>query len=184
VEALTVRVVEPEPVITFPFHCAFKPDEGAACRVTVPEKPLFAVTVTVGLDPVPTEIGPTDRGADRVKSTTVTLIEDEVLLGPDVPLVPVTVMENVPYLVEVTVKVDVALETLEESVTMLGLKDQLRPLPTGTFAERNMLPENPFSAVTVIVVFSEAPALTGEDIGESETEKSLGGVTSTVIDAV
>jgi hypothetical protein len=184
VEALTVRVVEPEPVITFPFHCAFKPDDGAACNVTVPEKPLLEVTVTVGLAPVPTAIGPTDRGAERVKSTTITLIEDEVLVGPDVSLVPVTVMENVPYLAAVTVNVDVALETLEESVTTLGLKDQLRPLPSGTFADRNMLPENPFSAVTVTVVFSEAPALRGEDIGESETEKSLGGVTSTVIDAV
>ena len=157
-DALRVRVVEPEPVITFPFHCAFSPDDGVAKRVTVPEKPLLAVTVIVGLAEAPAAIGPTEEGANMVKSTTVTLIAEDVLLGPVVLFVPVTVIENVPYRWAVMVRVDVADGTLEESVTMLGLKDQVRPLLSGTVAERKMLPEKPFRPVTVTVAFPEEPA--------------------------
>ena len=88
------------------------------------------------------------------------------------PLVPVTVTVYVPAaVVDGTVidSVDEA-DPPDPTVSEVGLTDALHPV--GAVAASATVPLNPFSDVTVIVEFPEAPALIVKADGEAEIEKS------------
>jgi hypothetical protein len=89
------------------------------------------------------------------------------------PLTPVTCTENVPDVLPVTVRVAVP-----EPVTLVGLI--VAVIPDDAVTVRDTIPENPLSAVTIIVEETEEP---GENVmleGLADKEKSGGAAVLTV----
>jgi len=78
---------------------------------------------------------------------------------------------------EETVSVEVADDTVEDSITLVELR-RVAALPDGTVAARLTVPENPLDPATVIVDVPEDPELIVKDAGLADTVK-LG--TGTVI---
>ena len=141
VAELHVSVAVPELVIVLGVIAPHvRPLGTVSVRVTVPVKPLTAVTVIVEDRFAP--VVPDGEVAATVKSVTVNVA---VVECTSVPLVPVTVSEYVPAVVDWQDTVAVP-----EPVTLVGeIAPQVRPL--GTVSVRLTVPVNPLIAVTVIV---------------------------------
>jgi hypothetical protein len=119
-------------------------------KLTVPVKPLSAVTVIVEVADTPafTAAG---EVAEMLKSLTVNVA---VVEWESVPLVPVIVRVYVAATVELQETVAVP-----EPVTLVGvIAPQVRL--AGTVSVRLTVPANPLIAATVMVDVAETPALT------------------------
>lgn len=120
-------------------------------RLTVPAKPLTAVTVIVEVIEVLTV--PEGEAAAIVKSTKLNVAVVECVIA-GVTLVPVIDSVKVPAAGELQETV-----ALPEPVTLEGvIAPHVRPV--GAVSVSVTVPLNPFEAVTVIVEEAEAPALT------------------------
>jgi hypothetical protein len=119
-------------------------------RLTVPVKPLTAVTVIVDVAEVPAWTAAGEVAA-IVKLVTVKVV---VVLWDSVPLVPVTVRVYVAAIVELQDTVAVP-----EFVTLVGvIAPQVRL--AGTVSVRLTVPVNPLRAATVMVEVAEVPTVT------------------------
>jgi hypothetical protein len=125
-----------------------------AARLTVPVRPLTAVTVMVDVPELPASIWVGDTGpAAMVKSTTWKRIV--AVVCDRVPLVPVTVTVYCPAVA--ALHDSVAVCGLVPNVTLAG-NVQVRPAGVDTDTARLTVPVNPFTAVTVTVEVPDAPA--------------------------
>ena len=101
------------------------------------------------------------------------------------PLVPVTVMMNVPVAAlpeAVKVRTDVPVPP-DVSVTLIGLKVAVVPLG-GADLDNVIVPANPFNDVKVIVELPLVPWMIVTEVGDALILKSGGAVVVTVNDIV
>ena len=140
-----------------------------AARLTVPVRPLTAVTVIVEVPDAPAKTWAGDTApAAIVKSTTTNEIVPVV--WDSVPLVPVTV--TVYVLATVALQESVAVCGEVPKVTLAG-RVQVSPAGVEAEAARFTVPVKPFRAVTVIVDVPDAPArIWAGDTAPAAIEKS------------
>jgi hypothetical protein len=144
-----VRVAVPDPVMLVGVIAPHvRPDWTVSVRLTVPVKPLTAVTVIV--DTRLLVAAPEGEVAAIVKSVIVNVA---VAVWVSVPLVPVTVAVSVWAVGELHVSVEVP-----EPVTLVGLRVHVRPPVVETVSET--VPVKPLTAVNVTVEVAETPGVT------------------------
>ncbi len=152
-------------------------DEGVAVRIRLPENIFRLVSVMVDVVELPAD-KLTDAGlAVMLKSPTLT---STCIVWTCVPLVPVTVTVKLPLAVGVTVNNDVAIPPAV-NVTLVGLKDAVRPVEGVTDAVRLTVPVKPLTLVRVMVDVPEEPTWTVMTVGFAVMLKSV-HVTVTVSD--
>jgi hypothetical protein len=165
------RIELPDPVtlVGLSVHAALLTD-----RLTIPLKPLSAVTAMVDVAVPPVDV--TEDGlALREKSTTWKAATAEWDRGL---LVAVTVTLLLPAAVYVQVRVTEADLVVVVSTTLAVLREHTVP----PFCERLTVPVNPFSAVTVIVDVPALPASTAEgDVALIEKSKGALNVNVAVV---
>jgi hypothetical protein len=132
-----------------------RPALAAAVRVTVPVKPLTAVTVIVWVPVAPGANGPTVVAADGAieKSTTWNVITAVVCETP--PLVPVTVTVASPDAELAHVSVAVCGDA--PKVTLVAMAHANTPAGEEADTDRFTTPVKPLTAVRVIVEEPEEP---------------------------
>ena len=132
-----------------------RPDEATEDSMTVPVRPLSAVTVIAEVPDAPASIwAGLTAPADIEKSTKTKLIVPVV--WDSVPSVPVIVTVYELAVLEVQLRLAVCGEV--PKVTLNGVKVHVSPAGVDAETVNWTVPVRPFRAVTVIVVEPDAPA--------------------------
>lgn len=150
------RVAVPEPVTLLGVIAPqVRPAGTESVRVTVPEKPFRALTVTVdvALAPVLTAAG---EVAEIEKSAAFAKVKVALAEWDNEPLVPAIETVKVFAVVEVQARVAVPAPEMVAGVIAPHVS------PAGTVSVKLTVPANPFKAATVIVEVADDPTVTVE----------------------
>jgi hypothetical protein len=139
-------------------------------RLTVPVKPLCALTVIVDVPDVPARTVTALGFAVTVYAVPELTVTVAAVVNP--PPVPVTVTVKVPGVDEVQDRVEAPVVVVLLSVTLVGETVQDRPAGGELVAVRLTVPANPLRPVTVMAEFPVPPEGKFSVAGLAATVKS------------
>jgi hypothetical protein len=139
-------------------------------RLTVPVKPLCALTVIVEVPDVPARTVTAVGLAVTVYAVPELTVTVALVVRP--PPVPVTVTVKVPGVDEVQDRVEAPVVVPLLSVTLAGETEQVRPADGELDAERLTPPAKPLRPVTVMATFPVPPEGKSMVAGLAVTVKS------------
>jgi hypothetical protein len=139
-------------------------------RLTVPVKPLCALTVIVDVPDVPARTVTAVGFAVTVYAVPELTVTVAAVVNP--PPVPVTVTVKVPGVEEVQDRVDAPEVVVLLSETEVGVTVQVRPADGELDAVRLTVPANPLRPATVMAVFPVPPEGNSRVAGLAVTVKS------------